>query len=61
MPRHRCPLHAICRTQQDVQIQGDWERLIPEARDSHWMMAYGDHLDPLRYAARKIGIQWVSI
>jgi L-fucose isomerase-like protein len=55
------PLHAICRTQQDVKIQGDWEKLIPEARDSHWMMAYGDHLNPLRYAARKIGIEWVDI
>ena len=38
------PCFAICRTQQDVEIQGDWYRLIREASDSHWMMAYGDFL-----------------
>ena len=32
-----------------------------EARDSHWMMAYGDSLRELQYAARKIGINWVEI
>ena len=49
------PFHEICRTQQDVEIQGDWKRLLAEARDSHWMMVYGDHLKELGYAARKIG------
>lgn len=55
------PFHEVCRTQQDVEIQGDWRRLLAEARDSHWMMAYGDHLAPLGYAARKIGLEWVEI
>jgi hypothetical protein len=32
--------------------------LLDEVRDSHWMMAYGNHLKPLAYAARKTGIQW---
>jgi hypothetical protein len=52
------PCHEICRTQQDVEIEGDWRRLVPEARDSHWMMVYGDWLKEIGYAARKIGIQW---
>jgi len=55
------PSYDICRTQQDVEIQGDWRKLINEARDSHWMMAYGDYLKELGYAARKLGIKWVNI
>jgi L-fucose isomerase-like protein len=55
------PHYEICRSQQDVEIQGDWRKLIEEVRDSHWMMAYGDYLKELGYAARKIGIEWVNI
>ena len=57
----RNPSYEICRTQQDVEIQGDWRKLLAEARDSHWMMAYGDHLRQIGYAARKIGIRWVDL
>lgn len=52
------PCFAICRSQQDVEIQGDWRRLIREARDSHWMMVYGDYLREIGYAVRKIGLTW---
>jgi len=55
------PFHAICRSQQDVEIQGDWKRLIPETRDSHWMMVYGDYLREIGYAARKIGLTWDDV
>jgi hypothetical protein len=55
------PFLEICRSQQDVEIQGDWEKLLKEVRDSHWMMAYGNYLKELGYAARKIGIKWVDI
>ena len=55
------PAYEICRSQQDVEIQGDWKKLLNEVRDSHWMMAYGDHLKQLAYAARKIGIQWTEL
>ena len=54
------PSLEICRSQQDVQIEGDWRKLLKEVRDSHWMMTYGDHLKELGYAARKIGINWVN-
>jgi len=57
----RNPFYEICRTQQDVEIQGDWKKLIKEVRDSHWMMAYGDYLKELGYASRKLGIKWVNI
>ncbi|MFB3786288.1 MAG: sugar isomerase [bacterium] len=55
------PFYPICRSQQDVKIQGQWKKLISEARDSHWMMAYGDYLQEVGYAARKMGIQWENI
>jgi len=55
------PFYEICRSQQDVEIQGDWKKLLREVRDSHWMMAYGDYLKELGYAARKIGIKWIDI
>jgi len=55
------PFLEICRSQQDVQIDGNWKALLPEARDSHWMMAYGDYLKEIGYAARKIGIRWVNL
>jgi len=55
------PNYAICRSQQDVEIQCDWRRLIDEARDSHWMMVYGDFLREAGYAARKLGLQWVDL
>jgi hypothetical protein len=57
----RNPLYEVCRSQQDVQIQGDWQRLRSEVRDSHWVMAYGNHLRELHYAARKIGVEWVDL
>jgi len=55
------PFFAICRSQQDVEILGDWKRLLREARDSHWMMAYGDWLREIDYAAWKIGVRWENV
>lgn len=55
------PSYEICRSQQEVEIQGDWKKLRNEVRDSHWMMAYGDHLKELAYATRKLGIQWADL
>jgi L-fucose isomerase-like protein len=55
------PFLQICRSQQDVEIQGDWKKLKKEVRDSHWMMSYGDYLKEVGYACRKIGIRWENI
>jgi hypothetical protein len=55
------PFYAICRSQQDVEIQGDWKRLIREARDSHWMLVYGNYLREVGYAIRKIGMTWDNV
>ncbi len=55
------PFYQICRSQQDVEIQGDWRKLRNEVRDSHWMMVYGDYLKEAGYAARKLKMDWVAI
>jgi len=55
------PSYDICRSQQDVEISGDWRRLIREVRDSHWVMCYGDFLREAGYASRKLGLQWVDL
>lgn len=55
------PFLDICRSQQDVRIDGHWERLLDEVRDSHWVMAYGDHRKPAGYAAGHMGIAWDDI
>ncbi len=55
------PAYDVCRTQQDVAIVGDWKRLLPEARDSHWVAAYGNYVDEIEYASRKLGMNCVRI
>ena len=54
------PAYGVCRTQQDVAIVGDWKRLLPEVRDSRWV-AYGNYLDEIEYASRKLGMNCVRI
>ncbi len=54
------PFYQICRSQQDVEIRGDWRKLRNEARDSHWVMAYGDYLREIGFASRKLGLQWAD-
>jgi hypothetical protein len=55
------PFLPICRSQQDVRISGDWRKLLDEARDSHWAMAYGDWLKECGFAAARAGVRWESI
>ena len=55
------PSFSICRSQQDVRIQGQWKKLLREVRDSHWMMTYGDYLREVGYAARKMGLRWENV
>jgi len=55
------PFYEICRSQQDVRVHGNWKKLINEARDSHWMMTYGDCLNEIGHAAPRIGIRWENI
>jgi len=55
------PFFPICRTQLDLGIRGDWERLADEIRGFHWIVAYGKHLREVGYAVRKAGLEWFGI
>jgi len=55
------PFFPICRTQLDVRIRGDWERLAEEIRGFHWMVCYGDYLRELGYAVKKAGLDWLAL
>jgi len=57
----RNPDYEICRSQQDVEIIGNWQKLKNEVRDSHWVTVYGDYLKECGYAARKLGLAWENI
>jgi hypothetical protein len=55
------PFFPICRTQLDLAIEGQWERLLPEIRGFHWILVYGRHLREAGYAVRKAGLEWLAI
>ena len=58
---HTSPSFPICRSQVDIEVEGDWRELLKEMRGFHWMMAYGDYLREIGYALSKIGIKWKVI
>ncbi len=55
------PFHDICRSQSDVLIDGDWQRLLQDMRGFHWMMVYGDCCREVGYALKRLGIEWENI
>lgn len=55
------PFLDICRSQVDVAIEGDCDKLAEEMRGFHWMLAYGDHLKETGYALHKLGIGWYNL
>lgn len=55
------PFMPICRSQIDVQIRGDIDRLNEETKGWHWMTCYGSHLRETGYALSKLGIGWLTI
>ncbi len=55
------PFLDICRSQVDVRIHGDQDRLLEEMGGFHWMTCYGDHLREMGYALRKAGVGWLNL
>jgi len=55
------PFLDICRSQTDVRVEGDCDRLVEDMRGFHWMSAYGDCLKEVGYAIRRLGIEWENI
>jgi hypothetical protein len=55
------PFYDICRSQIDIEIDGDWKKLIEDKQGFHTMISYGDYLREVGYAIRKVGIQWQDL
>ncbi len=55
------PFLPICRSQIDVRIQGDTEKLLEEMRGFHWMACYGNYLEETAYALKKLNIGWLRV
>ncbi|MEW5901119.1 MAG: sugar isomerase, partial [Acidobacteriota bacterium] len=52
------PFLAICRSQIDIRFNCDSLALARRMPGFHWMTAYGDYSRELRYALKRVGIQW---
>ena len=53
------PFMDVCRSQIDIQIDGDWRGLQREMEGFHTQVCYGDYLREVGYALKKVGgIEW---
>jgi hypothetical protein len=55
------PFMPICRSQVDIAIKGDTQKLVEEMRGFHWMTCYGDYLREVGYALKKTGADWLRV
>lgn len=55
------PFHDICRSQSDIAIKGDWEKLLKDMRGFHWMTGYTDCMKEIGYAIKHLGIGWEDV
>ncbi len=55
------PFYPACRTQAVIKIHGDWTKLRYSMRGFHWLIVYGDYVDPIVYALKKMGVEPVMI
>ncbi len=53
------PSLPACRSQIDIQVEGDFRRLLKEMEGFHVQVCYGDYLREVGYALKKLGkIEW---
>jgi hypothetical protein len=53
------PSYDMCRSQMDIEIEGDWRKLTREMEGFHTVVTYGDYLREAGYAVSKVGaIEW---
>jgi L-fucose isomerase-like protein len=55
------PNYDICRSQMDVQIDGDWQRLLRQMQGFHTVVCYGDYLREVGYVLGKLKIGWENV
>jgi len=51
------PSYPACRSQMEILVDGDWQRLQREMEGFHTQVVYGDYLREVGYALRKAGPQ----
>ena len=49
------PSYPACRSQMEIQIDGDWKRLAREMQGFHTLVVYGDYTREVGYALKKLG------
>jgi hypothetical protein len=53
------PSHPACRSQIDIEVDGDWRRLIKDMQGFHTQVCYGDYLREVGYALKKVKkVEW---
>jgi len=54
------PSYPACRSQMEIQVDGDWKRLTREMQGFHTQIVYGDYTREVGYALKKLGgqMQW---
>jgi hypothetical protein len=53
------PSLDMCRSQMDLEIDGDWRTLTKEMEGFHTVVTYGDYLREAGYAVKKAGfLEW---
>jgi len=55
------PATDSCRSQMDVAIDGNWQKLLSDMQGFHTLVTYGDYLREVGYALRKVGMGWESV
>ena len=56
------PSREACRSQIDMEVDGDWRRLLTDMQGFHTQVCYGDYLREVGYALKKVGkIEWENI
>jgi len=51
------PSYPACRSQMEIQVDGDWKRLRREMEGFHTQVVYGDYTREIGYALKKLGGQ----
>ncbi len=53
------PSLPVCRSQMDIQMEGDFRKLLTDMEGFHAQICYGDYLREVGYALKKIGkVEW---
>lgn len=55
------PATDSCRSQMDVAVEGNWQKLLTDMQGFHTIVTYGDYLREVGYALSKAGMGWESI